>query len=136
MTIDDDYASGQLSVTGSGVSSTPVSFNLSGDNSATFNVKSTGLTTVTTIGASPAPSTYGELVTFTVSVDNTSGTGAVPTGSVEFFDGTTDLGPGTALGAAERRPLRHSPSRPCRPEPNRSSLCTRQRACMATAQAC
>ena len=38
MTIVDNYASGQLSVSGSGVSSSPTSFNLSGPGSASFSV--------------------------------------------------------------------------------------------------
>jgi Bacterial Ig-like domain (group 3)/Matrixin len=39
-------------------------------------------------------SIYGESVTLTAAVTNLSGSGAAPTGSVEFFDGATDLGPG------------------------------------------
>lgn len=39
-------------------------------------------------------STYGDSVTFTATVTNTSGS-AAPLGDVEFFDGVTDLGPGT-----------------------------------------
>ena len=51
--------------------------------------------TGTGVGSSLNPSTYGQAVTFTATVSDTSG--AVPLGSVEFFDGTTDLGPGSAL---------------------------------------
>ena len=40
------------------------------------------------------PSTFGQNVTFTATVTNTSGSGGPPTGAVEFFDGATDLGPG------------------------------------------
>ena len=40
------------------------------------------------------------MVTFTATIDNTSGTDGTPTGSVEFFDGTTDLGAGTALSGS------------------------------------
>ena len=100
MTIVDNYASGQLSVSGSGVSSTPTTFNLSAADSASFSVKSQGLATTTNVGSLLNPSTYGQSVTFTATVDNTSGSGGVPTGSVEFFDGATDLGPGTALGGS------------------------------------
>jgi hypothetical protein len=42
------------------------------------------------------PGTFGQPVTFTVTVTNTRGNGT-PTGGVEFFDGSTDLGPGSPL---------------------------------------
>ena len=42
-------------------------------------------------------SVYGQSVTFTATVTNTAATGGTPTGSIEFYDGTTDLGPGTDL---------------------------------------
>jgi hypothetical protein len=42
------------------------------------------------------PLTYGQSVTLTATIADTVGTG-VPTGRVEFYEGTTDLGPGTAL---------------------------------------
>ena len=44
------------------------------------------------------PSTYGQSVTFTATVSDTSS--GVPTGSVEFYDGSTDLGPGSALSGS------------------------------------
>ena len=47
------------------------------------------------VGSTSSPSTYGKSVTFTATVSDSSG--GVPTGSVEFYDGTNDLGPGTAL---------------------------------------
>ena len=50
------------------------------------------------IGSSLNPSTYGQSVTFTATVSDTSG--VVPTGSVEFYDGSTDLGPGSALSGS------------------------------------
>ena len=53
------------------------------------------VSTVTGIGSSLNSSIYGQTVTFTATVGSTSG--GVPTGSVEFYDGTTDLGSGTAL---------------------------------------
>ena len=57
---------------------------------------STGLTS----SASNDTSTYGTSVIFTATVsDIESGTGT-PTGSVEFYDGSTDLGPGTALSGS------------------------------------
>ena len=56
------------------------------------------LATTTTVSA-PSPSTYGQAVTFSATVTNTTSS-ATPTGSVEFFDGATDLGPGTALSGS------------------------------------
>ncbi len=100
VTIVDNYASGQLSVSGSGVSSSPTTFNLSDGSSATFTVAGLGVSTTTALGSSLSPTTYGHSVSFTATVDNTSGSGGVPTGSVEFFDGSTDLGAGTALGGS------------------------------------
>ncbi|MGC8641639.1 MAG: beta strand repeat-containing protein, partial [Isosphaeraceae bacterium] len=62
-------------------------------NGTTNNVILTALTPTTSVlTSSPSPSTYGQAVTLTDTVTSTSGT---PTGSVEFWDGTTDLGPGT-----------------------------------------
>src|SRR5262249_53932591 len=49
----------------------------------------------TTIHASPASTTFGDPVTLTATV---TGSGAPPTGTVEFFDGSTALGPGTLSG--------------------------------------
>jgi subtilisin family serine protease len=51
--------------------------------------------TTTSVGSSLAPSTYGQAVTFTSTVSDTGG--GVPSGSVEFFDGSTDLGHGSVL---------------------------------------
>ncbi len=45
------------------------------------------------------PSTFGNNVTFTTTITNLDGSGGPPTGSVEFFDGATDLGAGSALTA-------------------------------------
>ncbi len=62
--------------------------------------ESTYLTTATSL-ASPggATSSYGQPVTFTATVVVIDGGAGMPTGSVEFFDGTADLGHGTALAA-------------------------------------
>jgi hypothetical protein len=49
--------------------------------------------TVTTVGASPNPSTAGQVVTFTATVS-----GASPTGTVTFFDGGTSMGVATLSG--------------------------------------
>jgi hypothetical protein len=43
-------------------------------------------------------SVYGQ--SFTATVTNTAATGGTPTGSIEFYDGTTDLGPGTSLSGS------------------------------------
>ena len=53
--------------------------------------------TNTSVASADNASTFGEVITFTATVTNTSGAGGTPTGKVEFFDGSTDLGPGTAL---------------------------------------
>ena len=50
--------------------------------------------TATLVASSNTPSVFGQAVTFTATV---TGSGSIPTGQVEFFDGSTDLGPGTAL---------------------------------------
>ena len=57
-------------------------------------ITSSTISTTTALAASPHPSTVGQPVTFTVTVTPTSGTGT-PTGTVQFFDGTTRIGSGT-----------------------------------------
>ena len=64
--------------------------------SVNFNLTNQ-LATTTAVSSPLNPSTYGQSVTFTATVTDTSGSGGVPTGSVEFFDGSTDLGSGTPL---------------------------------------
>ena len=54
------------------------------------------------ITAGPNPSRVGQAVTLTATVTSGSVPG-VPTGTVEFFDGTTDLGPGSALRGSGTR---------------------------------
>ncbi len=56
-------------------------------------------TKTTLTGPSSSP-TYGQTVTFTATVALVATSGGAPTGAVEFFDGTTDLGPGTALSGS------------------------------------
>ena len=58
-----------------------------------FEVQST-----TALTTSASPSTYGQSVTFTATISDTAG--GVPTGSVEFYDGTTDLGLGSILSGS------------------------------------
>ena len=57
------------------------------------------VSTGTSLNSSLDSSTYGRSVTFTSSVSDTTG-GGVPTGSVEFYDGSTDLGPGSPLSGS------------------------------------
>ena len=55
--------------------------------------------TTTSISSSlSSSSTYGQSVTFTATVSDTGG--GVPMGSVEFYDGATNLGPGSALSGS------------------------------------
>ena len=54
--------------------------------------------TTTALTTSASPSTYGNSVTFTATISDTAS--GVPTGSVEFYDGTTDLGPGSILSGS------------------------------------
>ena len=56
--------------------------------------------TTTTVTSSLNASIYGQSVTFTATVVNTSGSGGVPTGSVAFYDGSTGLGSGTTLSGS------------------------------------
>ncbi len=56
------------------------------------------LTTVTSVSSSVNASTYGQSVTFTATISDTSG--LVPAGSVEFYDGLTDLGTGSILSGS------------------------------------
>ncbi len=54
-------------------------------------------TRITLAAPGDSTSTYGQSVTFTATVVVIDGGTGVPTGSLEFFDGSTDLGHGTAL---------------------------------------
>jgi hypothetical protein len=57
-------------------------------------INSPGVATTTTLTTSQASITYGTVVTFTATVAAESGA-AAPSGSMEFFDGNTELGSGT-----------------------------------------
>ena len=58
--------------------------------------------TTTTVNSSTSRDTsvYGQSVTFTAIVTGSITSGGVPAGTVEFFDGTTDLGPGSTLSGS------------------------------------
>jgi hypothetical protein len=57
-------------------------------------INNSGTATTTTLSSSQASAMYGAQVTFTATVAAQSGS-AAPAGSVEFFDGNTELGGGT-----------------------------------------
>ena len=95
----ESVTDGQATITVSGLSQ--------GDHMivATFNGDSTILSSsavlnqhvnpaasMTSLTSSRNPSTYGQLVTFSATVTPVRPAMGTPTGSVEFFDGTTDLG--------------------------------------------
>jgi hypothetical protein len=84
-----------------------ISAKYSGDTNFTASNSTAGqtltvnpATTTTTLSPSLNPSTYGQLVTFSATVQTGSGTG--PTGAVTFVNGTTALGTATlANGTAQ-----------------------------------
>ena len=67
-------------------------------NGLFFDPTTTPVSTTTGVTSSLNPSTYGQSVTFTATVSDTSG--GVPTGSVAFYDGSTDLGSGSSLSGS------------------------------------
>jgi Bacterial Ig-like domain (group 3) len=70
--------------------------NYSASTSAVVSESVVALPASTTTLVTSAPSiTAGDSLTLTATVASSSGAGAVPTGSVNFFDGTTNLGSGT-----------------------------------------
>jgi Bacterial Ig-like domain (group 3) len=69
-------------------------------NSAVTGQNVNQATTQTVVTPSPSASILGQSVTFTAQVSAVSPGAGTPTGSVEFFDGTTDLGPATLFGGA------------------------------------
>ena len=58
---------------------------------------SAGIVTTSSVSSTLNPAVYGQTVTFTATVANTSGSGGIPTGSVAFYDGSNLLGAGTTL---------------------------------------
>ena len=84
---------------GSGDTIRATASGLAGATSNLFNVQPPGATsTITALASSLNPSTYSHAVIFTATVNDTSG--GVPTGRVEFYDGSIDLGPGTVLSGS------------------------------------
>ncbi|HET6419776.1 MAG TPA: Ig-like domain repeat protein [Geobacteraceae bacterium] len=63
-------------------------------NAMGVGVPSWKLASVTTVTGSGAPADFGQTVTFTAAV---TGSGATPTGMVDFMDGATTLCPGVSL---------------------------------------
>ena len=56
--------------------------------------------TTTALAGPTSTPVYGQPVTFTATVTDITPSGGTPTGSVEFYDGLTDLGPGSALSGS------------------------------------
>ena len=93
------FSSGALAV---GSHSITVSYGGDGNynpaNSSVLNITVSPGTPAVSLTSSATPAPYGTTVTFTASV---TGGGAVPTGTLAFFDGTTQLGIGLLrLGVA------------------------------------
>jgi hypothetical protein len=82
-----------------------VTYNVLDDGGSALSPSSTATVVVnppatsTTVASSLNPSTYGQQVAFTATVTNIN-TSVAPAGSVEFFDGNTDLGPGAPGSSA------------------------------------
>ena len=68
--------------------------NYLGSTSAVLSQVVDGAPTATQVTASVNPSTFGQAVTLTATV---SGTGGTPTGSVDFYDGSTKIGTGALV---------------------------------------
>ncbi len=67
-------------------------------NGLFFDPTTTPVSTTMGVTSSLNPPTYGQSVTFTATVNDASG--GVPTGSVAFYDGSTDLGSGSSLSGS------------------------------------
>jgi hypothetical protein len=74
------------------------STNLSGSTSNTVSQTVSAAATTTSITSSVNPSSFGEPVTFTATVAAVSPGTGTPTGTVNFFDGATNIGSGTLSG--------------------------------------
>jgi ELWxxDGT repeat protein len=72
----------------------------SGSGSLNQAVSAAGTTTA--VSSSPSPAVFGQIVTFTGTVSVNSPGAGVPTGTVDFKEGSTDLTPGGVALAAGR----------------------------------
>jgi len=81
--------------------------------------------TSTAVDSSLNPSVYGQPITFTATITNSS-TSATPTGTIEFYDGSTDLGAGTSLSGVSTRitVAALAAETPMRPKPESTLRCT------------
>ena len=73
--------------------------NFTGSTSSILSQTVNQATTSTTVSSSVNPSYLGQSVTYTAAVVVVSPGAGTPTGTVEFFDGATDLGSGTLVNA-------------------------------------
>jgi hypothetical protein len=94
------YSTSALALGGHGITATyNADADFTGSTSAaltqTVNANVTGTTTA--LASSANPSVFGQSVTFTATVQPTSGSGT-PTGTVTFFDGSNTLGSATLSG--------------------------------------
>jgi hypothetical protein len=94
-------AAGMHSITASHGGVTTGVFTFTGSTSTAVNqaVVQPVVATTTALSSSLNPAPLGQAVTFTATVSAT-GSGAIPTGSVTFFDGTTSLGSATLSNGA------------------------------------
>jgi hypothetical protein len=69
-------------------------------STGTLNQNVTAATTATSVSSSQNPSVFGQAVSFTATVTNTSGTGVTPTGSVQFVIDGVNFGTPVSLNAA------------------------------------
>jgi hypothetical protein len=94
-------AVGSHSITASygGITGGVVTFSSSASTALTQTVVQPVTATTTVLASSLNPARPGQAITFTATV-SASGSGATPTGSVTFFDGTTSLGSATLSNGA------------------------------------
>jgi len=87
-------ATGLATGTAAGAANILVSMGCISSNAVTLTVTPSSGATTTSLVSSPNPSTYGQQVTFTASVNPASG----PTGTVTFYEGATALATVTLSG--------------------------------------
>lgn len=81
-----------ITLQSSGVQSITFTDTTTSSLTATVNVTASKAAATTTLTAGPNPSTFGQSVTLTASVQPVAPASATPQGTVTFRDGTTDLG--------------------------------------------